>query len=497
MNGFPLLTVIVFLPLLGGLFVLAWPERPGLSRFLSLAVTLADLVLVLVLFLPGTRNAAGPWLRVEDYTWIPSAGIRYTLAADGLSLMLLLLTAFLGVLCVLVSWKHIGEKVRAYHFFLLVTLTGILGVFVALDLFLFYLFWEVQIIPMFFLVGIWGHEGRTRTTMKFVLFTMAGSLFMLIAVIGLYVIHGRQTGTYTFSLASLMETSLPGGVQGWLYAAFMLSFGIKIPVVPVHTWLPDTHTQAPTAGSVILAGLLLKTGAYAVFRFALPLFPVAFRESVPVLVVLGLIALFYASWIALSQVDMKRLVAYSSIAHMGLVVLGLAVLNSITLSGSLLQMINHGVSTSALFILVGMLGERAHSRQFKDFGGLWKKMPVFSAFFLFFSMAALGLPGLNNFVGEILILIGTYRMNPVAAAFGFAGLLFGVIYVLRMVQDALFGELKGDESALMDLDSREIVILGTLALGVLFLGLWPKPVLGLFQEPVNGLIKVMMSHGAT
>jgi NADH-quinone oxidoreductase subunit M len=320
---------------------------------------------------------------------------------------------------------------------------------------------------------------------------------MLIAVIGLYVIHGRQTGTYTFSLASLMETSLPGGVQGWLYAAFMLSFGIKIPVVPVHTWLPDTHTQAPTAGSVILAGLLLKTGAYAVFRFALPLFPVAFRESVPVLVVLGLIALFYASWIALSQVDMKRLVAYSSIAHMGLVVLGLAVLNSITLSGSLLQMINHGVSTSALFILVGMLGERAHSRQFKDFGGLWKKMPVFSAFFLFFSMAALGLPGLNNFVGEILILIGTYRMNPVAAAFGFAGLLFGVIYVLRMVQDALFGELKGDESALMDLDSREIVILGTLALGVLFLGLWPKPVLGLFQEPVNGLIKVMMSHGAT
>jgi NADH-quinone oxidoreductase subunit M len=433
---------------------------------------------------------------VEDYAWIPSVGIRYTLAADGLSVMLLVLTAFLGVICVLLSWKHIHEKVSAYHFFLLLTLTGILGVFVATDLFLFYLFWEVQIIPIFFLIGIWGHEGRTRTAMKFILFTMAGSLFMLIAIIGLYVIHGRQTGTYTFALAPLMETSLPGGLQGWLYAAFMLSFAIKIPIVPVHTWLPDTHTQAPTAGSVILAGLLLKAGTYAVFRFAFPLFPVAFRASVPVLVVLGLIGLFYASWIALSQTDMKRLVAYSSIGHMGLVVLGLAVFNAVTLSGSLLQMINHGVSTSALFILVGMLSERIDSRQFRDFGGLWRKMPVFSAFFLFFSMAALGLPGLNNFVGEILILIGTYRVSPLAAAFGFAGLLFGVIYVLRMVQDTIFGEFRGKESALRDLDSREILILGALTLSVLFLGLWPKPVLGLFEGPVNGLIKVMMPHGA-
>jgi NADH-quinone oxidoreductase subunit M len=497
MNGFPLLSAIVFLPLLGALFVLARPGRPGLCRTVSLAVMLADLILVLLLFIPGLRNGAGPWFRVEDYPWIPSVGIRYTMAADGFSLMLLLLTAFLGVLCVLVSWRQIGEKVSAYHFFLLSTFTGILGVFVATDLFLFYLFWEVQIIPMFFLVGIWGHEERTRATMKFILFTMTGSLFMLIAVIGLYVVHGRQTGTYTFGLAPLIRTSLSTGVQGWLYAAFMLSFGIKIPMVPVHTWLPDTHTQAPTAGSVILAGLLLKTGTYAVFRFAFPLFPLAFRASVPVLIVLGLFALFYVSWIALSQVDMKRLIAYSSIAHMGLIVLGLAVLNAVTLSGSLLQMINHGVTTSALFILVGMLGERFHSRKFEDFGGLWKKMPVFSAFFLFFSMAALGLPGLNNFVGEILILIGTYRVNPVAAAFGFTGLLLGLIYVLRMVQDAVFVDFRGEESALRDLDSREILILGVLALSVLFLGLWPKPVLGLFEEPVNGLIKVMMPAGAS
>jgi len=494
MNGMPLLSLIVFLPLLGGLFVLARPGRPRLSREVSLAVTSADLLLVLLLFLPGFRSSADPWLRLEDHAWIPSVGIRYTLAVDGLSLMLLLLTALLGVLSVLVSWKHIDQRVGSFHFFLLATLSGILGVFAATDLFLFYLFWEVQILPMFFLVGIWGHEERTRATMKFILFTIAGSLFMLIAIIGLYVVHGRQTGTYTFDLAPLMETALPAGTQGWLYAAFMLAFGIKIPMVPVHTWLPDTHTQAPTAGSVILAGLLLKTGAYGVFRFAFPLFPLAFRASAPLLVALGLIALFYASWIALSQVDLKRMVAYSSIGHMGLVVLGLAVLNAVTLSGSLLQMINHGLSTSALFLLAGMLGERIPSRHFKDFGGLWRRMPVFSAFFLFFSMAALGLPGLNNFVGEILILIGAYGAQPVASVLGFAGLLFGVVYVLRMVQSTLFGEPKGEE-ALQDLVSREIVILGALAACVLFLGLWPDPVLGLFQGPVHGLIKWMTPTG--
>ncbi len=425
---------------------------------------------------------------MEDYAWIPSVGIRYTLAMDGVSLMLLLLTTFLGALCILVSWKQIQRKVSSYYFFLLTTLTGISGVFLATDLFLFYFFWEIQMIPMFFLVGIWGHEQRTRTAMKFFLFTMPGSLFMLLAIIGLYVIHGRQTGIYTFALPSLLGTSLSISAEGWLYAAFMLAFGIKIPMVPLHTWLPDTHTQAPTAGSVILAGLLLKTGIYGVFRFALPLFPMAFKASVPLLMVLDLIALFYASWIALSQADIKRLIAYSSIGHMGLVVLGLAVFNAITLSGSLLQMINHGISASALFILVGMLNERIDSRQFKDFGGLWKAMPVFGAFFLFFSMAALGLPGLNNFVGEIFILVGTYRVYPVAAAFGFAGLLFGVIYVLRMVQDTLFGEFKGETSALWDVDVRETVILGALALSVLFLGLWPKPVLDLFEGPVNALI---------
>ena len=488
MNTFPILSAIVFLPLLGALFILILPDNPGLARRSSLVVTLLDLALVIILLFSSAGSPSGEWLRVEDYPWIPALGIRYTLSLDGVSLMLLLLTAFLGVLSSLISWNQIKEKTRSYYFFLLLTLTGILGVFTATDLFLFYFFWEIQIIPMFFLVGIWGHEERRRTAIKFIIFTMTGSLFMLIALIGLYTVHGRQTGIYTFALSPLMETSLAPGIQGWLYAAFMLAFAIKIPMVPLHTWLPDTHTQAPTAGSVILAGLLLKTGVYGVLRFAAPLFPVAFRASTPWLMVLGLVALFYASWIALSQTDIKRLIAYSSIGHMGLVVLGLAVFNAVTLSGSLLQMINHGVSTSALFILVGILNERIDSREFKDFGGLWKQMPVYSAFFLFFSMASLGLPGLNNFVGEILILIGTYRVHPVFAAIGFSGLLLGVIYVLRMVQDTLFGELKGDVSLLYDVNAREVLILGTLALCVLFLGVYPKPVLHLFEGPIKLLM---------
>ena len=492
MNTFPLLSAIIFLPLLGALFILLLPDRPGLYRRTSLAITLGDLALVVVLLISCIKNPSGGWLRVEDHAWIPTLGIRYTLSLDGVSLMLLLLTTFLGVLSTLVSWEQIREKQRSYYFFLLLTITGVLGIFLATDLFLFYFFWELQIIPMFFLVGIWGHEDRTRTTMKFIIFTSVGSLFMLIALIGLYADHGSQTGIYTFALSSLMKTTLSPGVQGWLYAAFMLAFAIKIPVIPLHTWLPDTHTQAPTAGSVILAGLLLKTGVYGVFRFAMPLFPLAFQKSVPVLIVLGLAGLFYASWIALSQTDIKRLIAYSSIGHMGLVLLGLAVFNAITLSGSLLQVINHGISTSALFILVGMLDERIHTREFKDFGGLWRQMPVFSAFFLFFSMAALGLPGLNNFVGEILILIGTYRVHPVFAAIGFAGLLFGVIYVLRMVQDALFGELKGDTALLYDVKAREIIILGTLALCVIFLGLHPQPVLHLFEGPAKLLMKSVL-----
>jgi NADH-quinone oxidoreductase subunit M len=496
-TSFPWLSVIIFLPLLGGLLALAFWRRPLLCRWASLYVTAADLILVLCLLAFNLKVNSGPtgnWLLVEDFAWIERFGIRYSLGLDGISLVLVLLTAFLGFLCVLVSWKQIDTRVGPFHFFLQFMQTGILGVFLATDVFLFYLFWEIQLIPMFFLIGMWGHERKIYATIKFILYTIAGSLLMLIALIGLYLIHGSQTGTYTFSLYQLMRTSLNPGTEIWLYAAFLLAFAIKIPIIPIHSWLPDAHTEAPTAGSVILAGLLLKTGAYGLLRFAFPLFPVASKLSIPLLLVLGLFGLFYASWIALAQKDIKRLVAYSSIGHMGLVVVGVASWNMMTLSGAILQMVNHGLTTSALFILVGMMDERVHSREIANLGGLWKKMPALSAFFLLFAMSSLGLPGLNNFVGEILILIGTFKGKPLVAGIAFAGLVLTVVYILWMVQRTLFGETRDEQIkalVLNDITVREVVVLAPLAAAVLIIGFFPAPVLNLFQEPVQGLIAIL------
>jgi len=493
MTDFPWLTVIIFLPLAGGLLALCLARRPMLCRWTSLWVSLVDLFLVAWLFtlnLQGQTGPAGKWLLAEDHPWIEALGIHYSLGLDGINLMLILLNAFLTVLCILVSWKEIQAKVGTFHFFLLFMETSIMGVFLATDLFLFYLFWEIQIIPMFFLIGIWGHEERIYATVKFILFTLAGSLFMLIALIGLYLTHGAQTGEYTFSLYQLMQTSFGLSKEVWLYAAFLVAFAIKIPIIPVHTWLPDAHTQAPTAGSVILAGLLLKTGTYALLRFGFPLFPVAARLATPLLLLLGLIGLFYAAWIALAQKDLKRLIAYSSIGHMGIVVIGIAVWNTITLSGATLQMVNHGLTTSALFILVGMLDERVHTREIENFGGFWKKMPGFSAFFLFFGMASLGLPGLNNFVGEFLVLIGTIKTWPVVTWFGFAGLVLTVIYILTVVQKTVFEETRNEQfkkQTFADITVREVLILAPLAVAVLFIGFHPQPILDLFAGPVEAL----------
>lgn len=486
----PILTILIFLPLLGGLLSLATGSRPPLCRSIALIATVIELGLVLSLAFLHLSYQTGPtgfWLLAEDCAWIPSLGVRYSLGLDGISYLLILLTAFINVLCVLISWRSITTKVGSFHFFLLFLESGVIGLFLATDLLLFYLFWEVQIIPMFFLVGIWGHEHRVRAAIKFALFTFCGSLLMLVALIALYLIHGAQTGVYTFAYTQLMQTHLSTSTQAWIYAAFLLAFAIKIPLVPVHIWLPDTHTHAPTAGSLDLAGLLLKAGFYALFRFGFPLFPEAARGSIPVLIALGLIGMFYASWLALAQTDMKRLVAYSSIGHMGLMVVGLAVWNMLTLTGSILQMINHGLSTTALFVMVGMLNERLHSRNFAVMGGLWGKIPVFSGFFLFFAMAALGLPGLNNFVGEILIIIGTFQARPVIGILSFAGLVLAVIYILKMVQDSIFGQPRQDRD-IADINLREGIVLTMLALPILFIGLHPGLVLRLLDLPVQHLL---------
>jgi NADH-quinone oxidoreductase subunit M len=497
MVDFPLLTIIIFFPLVAGFLCLATGKHTLLCRSIALTVAVIELGLVLSLAFLHLQPFAGPtgtWLLVEDYAWIPTIGVRYSLGLDGISFLLLLLTAFINVLCVLISWRSIIIRVGSFHFFLLFLETGVMGLFLATDLLLFYLFWEVQIIPMFFLVGIWGHEKRVHAAIKFALFTFCGSLLMLVALIALYLIHGAQTGVYTFAYAQLMQTHLSHTAQILIYAAFLLAFAIKIPVVPVHTWLPDTHTHAPTAGSLDLAGLLLKAGFYGLFRFGFPLFPVAAQASIPVLIALGLGGMFYASWIALAQTDLKRLVAYSSIGHMGLMVVGIAIWDQLTLSGSILQMINHGLSTTALFVMVGMLDERLHSRKFEDMGGLWGTIPVFSGFFLFFAMASMGLPGLNNFVGEILIVIGTFQSRPGIGILAFAGLVLAVVYMLRMVQDTIFGQPR-KEHHIIDLNLREGVILAIIALPILFIGLHPDPVLRLLDQPVQHLLTQFSALG--
>jgi NADH-quinone oxidoreductase subunit M len=485
----PLLSILIFWPLLGGCLALALWRSPRHCRWLSLGVTVSELLFALSLLLLGLKaNATDHWLLRENLAWIDQFGIRYSLGLDGISLVLVILTALLGVLGVLVSWRQISTKTGLYYFMLLFSLTTVMGVFLATDLFLFYLFWEMQLIPMLFLIGIWGHEQRLYATLKFFLFNIAGGFLMLAALIGLYLVHGRQTGDYSFALSHLMQTK-PGPVLGmWLFSGFLLAFAIKIPMVPLHGWLPDAHTEAPTAGSVILAGLLLKTGAYALIRFAIPLFPAAAGRMMPWLMILGLIAIVYASLIALSQKDMKRLVAYSSIGHMGLIILGIAVWDQLTLSGALLQMINHGLTTAALFIMVGMLVERFHTRTLADYGGIWRTMPVFGGFFLLFGMASLGMPGLNNFVSEILILVGVFRAKPLIGTLAFVSVVFTLIYVLKLMQDTLFGPAREDRQA-HDITPREMVILATLALLVLGLGLHPQPVLDLLRAPVQLLIQ--------
>lgn len=493
---FPWVSLVVFLPLAGALLCLLQRRSDRECRWLTLSTTLAVFVLCLWLFLRH-RTGTG-WMLLEDVAWIERFGIRYTLGMDGISLLLVLLSSFLMVIAVLVSWNGVKKHVPLFHALLLFMETGILGVFLSLDLVLFYFFWEIMLIPMFFLVGIWGHERRIYAAVKFFLFTLAGSLLMLLAILGLYFIHAGQTGEYTFALSELKGTALSGGTEYWLYGAFLLAFAVKVPLVPVHTWLPDAHTEAPTAGSVILAGLLLKTGVYGLIRFGFPLFPKAAAASLPLLTGLALVGIFYAAWIACMQEDAKRLVAYSSVAHLGFVILGLSAWNATAMEGAVLQMVNHGITTGALFAMVGMIDARAHTRRIDALGGFWARVPVLSGLFLFFNLASLGLPGLNNFTGEILILIGTFKSHPLPGCLAVAGVVFAAAYTLRLVKGVLWGAPKGTEPW-GDLNALETVTLVPLALMVLWLGLYPAPFLEPLREPVRLLIEggILVAGGTT
>src|SRR5580692_4726051 len=482
-----LIWLIVILFVAGILAWIAARWNALLSRVISLTAISVDLVLAANLWNRTAPSVPHTWITEVDWNWIPSFGIHFHLAVDGLSLLMLMLTFFLGIVAVLASWTEIREKVGFFHFNLLWVLSGIAGVFLAVDLFLFYFAWELMLIPMYFLILIWGHERRVYAATKFFLFTQLSGLLMLIAILALYFIHHQTTGVYTFEYSELLGTHMSFGVELLIMLGFFVAFAVKLPAVPLHTWLPDAHTEAPTAGSVILAGLLLKTGAYGLIRFVIPLFPHAAHEFTPVALVLGVTGIVYGAVMAYSQTDLKRLVAYTSVSHLGFVLLGVFSWNPLALQGAVMTMICHGLSTGALFVLVGGLQERLHTRDLERMGGLWAVAPRLSGAVLFFSMASLGLPGIGDFVGEFLVLLGSYKISVPITVVASLVILASTFYALRMVQHAFHGP-NTRAWRISDLTMREGLMVATMIAGLLWLGLYPQPVLNAFQPALQSLL---------
>lgn len=462
----------------------------NLPRWISLIGLLIDFMIILIFWLsePITINLTSNdnWLVRFNSAWIPQFGISLNFALDGLSLILVVLTIFLGILSVLTSWTEIKDRIGFFHFNLLWILAGIVGVFTSLDLFLFYFFWELMLVPMYFLIGIWGHEKRIYAAYKFFIFTQASGLLMLLSILGLYFIHGNQTGIYTFNYFELLLTQLPSGMEWLLMFGFLIAFAVKLPLVPVHNWLPDAHTQAPTAGSVILAGLLLKTGAYGLLRFVLPLFPNVSIEFAPYAMFLGVIGILYGAKLAFAQNDFKRLVAYSSVNHMGFVMLGVYSFNVLAYQGAVFEMITHAISTSALFIIVGLLSDRLHTRNLDEMGGLWEQVPKMGGIAMVFVMASLGLPGLGNFIAEFLVLAGSFQASVLWSVLGSLGLIASAIYALRIMQK-VWHERKAKEWKIKDYIPRELIILGSLILVIVWLGLFPQKIFSTISSSINSI----------
>ena len=481
-----MLDIAIFLPLVGAIVVALLPrERDELVRYTALAFTLATFVLSIGVLAEFDASEAGFQLG-SNLEWIPDWGISYLTGIDGISLWMIMLTTFLMPLGVLASWT-VTKRLRPYFAFLLALETGMLGVFAALDLFLFYLFWEATLVPMYFLIGMWGYGRRIYAAMKFFLFTLIGSLLMLVAILFLYF---AAQGDPTFSYQELLGTPFSINTQRLLFLGFFASFAVKIPLVPLHTWLPDAHTEAPTAGSVMLAGVLLKMGAYGLIRFAIPLFPDASRELVPIVMGLAIVGIVYGALVATVQKDLKRLIAYSSVAHLGFVVLGIFVGTVQGMSGGILQMLNHGLSTGALFMLVGLLYERRHTRAIADFGGLARSVPILSGVFLLVALSSIGLPGLNGFVGEFLVLLGTflgYRWWVLPAAFG---IVLAAIYLLWAYQRVFQGKITDEANRnIPDLNTREIAMLAPLVALIVFLGVYPQPVLDRIEPAARQVVQ--------
>ena len=465
-----LLTVVTFLPLLGvaALLLLRSEDHVWIRR-VALAASVADFAISLFL-LRGFDSRTANYQFAECHDWIAGASIHYHLGVDGISVFLVLLTTFLMPLAILCSWQSIQTHVKGFFASLLIIETALIGVFVSLDLFLFFVFWELTLVPMYFLIGIWGHERRIYAAVKFILYTMFGSILMLVAILWLY----NQTSTFDLvDIQGLLQSGrvLPPHTELLLFGAFFLAFAIKVPLFPLHTWLPDAHTEAPTAGSVILAGVMLKLGTYGMLRFCLPLFPGAAHRMAPIIGVLAIIGIVYGALVATVQHDLKRLVAYTSVSHLGFVVLGIFAFSTISIQGAMYQMLNHGVSTGALFIGVGMLYDRRHTHEIREFGGLATPMPVLMSYFLFISLSSLALPPLNGFIGEFLILIGTFEGHPAWASWAASGAILSAIYLLWAYQRVALGDVTVEKNrSLPDVSARERMILATLALVIVFLG---------------------------
>jgi NADH-quinone oxidoreductase subunit M len=488
------LAYLIFIPLLGG--VLAWrlaAWRAEAGPWTALAVLAVEALCLAGLAPKPGALGHGAWLQTLHWAWIPRFGISFSLGLDGLSWLLMVLTIFLGFIAVGCSWTEIRERVGWFYLNLLWTLAGVAGVFLALDLFLFFLFWEVMLIPMFLLIRLWGHENRVYAAMKFFIFTQVGGLLMLLAILALVFLHQGQTGVFTFDYVQLLDAQLPPEAARWVMLGFFLAFTVKLPGVPFHTWLPDAHTQAPTGGSVILAGVLLKTGAYGLLRFVLPLFPEAAREFAPIAMSLGAISIVYAAKLAFAQTDLKRLIAYTSVSHMGFVLIGVFAGNLWATQGAVMTMLAHGISAAALFMLAGALQHRLHTRELGQMGGFWAAAPRMGAIALFFSVAALGMPGLGNFVGEFLVLLGAFRTQAGLTAVAAVGLILAPVYALRVVQRVFHGP----PGALLPADCgrRELILFAAMMLATLCLGLYPQAFMAISTPVLQDTLLLQANAG--
>ncbi len=496
-----LLSLVIFLPALGALLLLALPSVDAI-RWGALGVTLATFVVSLGLWLgfdPAVSTAAAPQLATR-LPWFGAVDITYFVGVDGLNLLLILLTTLLGPIIVLSSWTYIGKAHRGYYALILLLQTGVTGVFASFDVFLFYIFFELTLIPMVFIIGIWGGEDRVYAAIKFVIYTLVGSLLMLVGILWLGFAAGDAVngGVFTTDWYKLVQFGVPLGSQMWLFGLFGLAFAIKVPLFPLHTWLPDAHTQAPTGGSVVLAGVLLKMGTYGLLRFVIPFFPNASERFAMPVAILAVVGIVYGALVAFAQTDVKKLVAYSSVSHLGFVVLGVFAFDVVAVQGSLIQMVNHGISTGALFLIIGMLYERRHTRAMADYGGIAKSVPVLAFFMLFSVFASAGLPGLNGFVGEFMILLGSWNSptvgNRLLVAVATTGVIFAAVYLLWMVYRTFFGEITDERNAAMkDLNGREIGLLLPLAALMLLMGFWPAPFLAQSERAVRSLLETSIA----